>query len=618
MKHKVLFFSFLVFLAAGCATEQQDFDEAMTRKNDAEEADRARELVEQVTGEDSRVIVEYEPAETMTEAIVSGNERIDHAATPAPVLEEFRREQAMKQVTGKVMAGDAAIIEYNLPQSSASVAAQVQRQIRHPSERLYREQYQRPQDHRVIRVAENPVSTFSIDVDTGAYSNMRRWLNQGQLPPEDAVRVEEFVNYFDYEYPLPGDSGTPFLVNTEIAPSPWNPNTHLLRIGIQGYKVPKQQLPASNLVFLVDVSGSMQSPDKLPLLRQSLSMLTHELDGNDCISLVVYAGASGVVLNPTSGSNKATILAALQQLEAGGRTNGAAGIRLAYQLAQQNFRPDGVNRVILATDGDFNVGLASTNELIDLIQRKREAGIALTTLGFGTGNYNDHLLEQLADEGNGNYAYIDRLSEARKVLAEELTATLMTIAKDVKIQVEFNPATVTEYRLIGYENRILNEEDFNNDRVDAGEIGAGHRVTALYEISLSDSGYRRLPDRRYDTTTDESARRETSLGGEIAHLRIRYKLPDQSVSKLIESPIMRSSVLPGIGQASDSFRFAAAVAAFGQILRGGQYLESWDYGDIADLARHSRGNDPFGYRSEFLQLISLADSLDATDRLAQD
>jgi Ca-activated chloride channel family protein len=329
--------------------------------------------------------------------------------------------------------------------------------IRVPADRAYREQYEHPGDQQTTRVSDFPVSTFSIDVDTGSYSNMRRWISQGQLPPEDAVRAEEFINYFDYSYEVPDESNHPFSVNTEIAQTPWNAATYLVRIGIQGYKVPHQALPASNLVFLVDVSGSMQSSDKLPLLKQALSMLTRKLDTNDTISMVVYAGASGVVLDSVAGDQDATILAALQQLEAGGSTNGAAGIQLAYQLARQNFKSGGVNRVILATDGDFNVGVASTQELKDMIERQRKSGIALTTLGFGSGNYNDHMLEQLADAGNGNHAYIDRLSEAQKVLSEEMSSTLLTIAKDVKIQLEFNPDTVSEYRLIGYENRVLNE-----------------------------------------------------------------------------------------------------------------------------------------------------------------
>jgi Ca-activated chloride channel family protein len=499
-------------------------------------------------------------------------------------------------------------------QPGLATAHIVPHNIRHAVEPLYRENYHHTESQTVMRVSEFPVSTFSIDVDTGAYSNMRRWLNQGQLPPEDAVRVEEFINYFSYDYPVPEDRRVPFEVNTEIAPAPWNRETRLLRIGIRGYEVPKAELPASNLVFLIDVSGSMSSPDKLPLLQQALTMLVGQLDARDSISMVVYAGASGVVLPPTKGDRKADILAALQQLQAGGSTNGAAGITLAYQMAQQNFIKNGVNRVILATDGDFNVGLASTEELIDLIQRKRKAGIALTTLGFGSGNYNDHLLEQLADEGNGNHAYIDRLSEAQKVLADELSATLLTIAKDVKIQIEFNPARVSEYRLIGYENRMLNEDDFTNDKVDAGEIGAGHRVTALYEISLAGSDGQRLPPRRYPSGKEITERGDESFNNELAHLRIRYNFPDETVSKLIEAPIMVSGIN---AQGSDSFNFAASVAAFGQKLRGGKYLDDFSFDDIENLARQSRGNDPHGYRSEFMQLVKLAGTLDQTSNIAR-
>ncbi|NND45170.1 MAG: VWA domain-containing protein [Xanthomonadales bacterium] len=490
-------------------------------------------------------------------------------------------------------------------------------QLRHATEPLYREQYSRPEDNRVTRVSDNPVSTFSIDVDTGAYSNARRWLSQGQLPPEDAVRVEEFINYFDYEYRVPTSRKQPFLVETEVAPTPWNRDTHLFRIGIQGYEVPKYQLPAANLVFLVDVSGSMRSHDKLPLLKQALGMLAQQLSARDCISIVVYAGSSGVVLPPTPGNQAGHIMNALNRLEAGGSTNGAAGIRLAYQLARQKFKTNGVNRVILATDGDFNVGLASTEELVDMVQRERDGGVALTTLGFGTGNYNDHLLEQLANEGNGNHAYIDRLSEARKVLQEQLSATLLTIASDVKIQVEFNPEAVAEYRLIGYENRALNEEDFNNDRIDAGEIGAGHRVTALYEISLTDSGYRRLPERRYAENGDAFAP-PRGHDHELAHLRIRYKAPGQSRSKLIEAPVMKHSVMTDSRQASDDFRFAAAVAAFGQRLRGGAYLGGFGYRDIAQLAQQARGSDRFGYRGEFIQLVGQAEVLDPGREFALD
>ena len=605
MKTQSLLVTLCITTLTACAVDKNDNQQAATSPESETRAElSARELIGQSMNDEQLIIASSPPIEEKIYRERGKTEGLSRLDLPVAVAEYDAVSPAKHMNSGQILA---------MKQSSAQVGmvppTTVQNNIRHANEPLYREKYLHPDSQNVLRVSSNPVSTFSIDVDTGAYSNMRRWLNQGQLPPEDAVRVEEFINYFDYDYPFPKSTQAPFQVSTEIAPTPWNSNTRLLRIGIQGYDVPKAQLPASNLVFLVDVSGSMSAPNKLPLLQQAFSMLVGQLDARDSISMVVYAGASGVVLPPTSGNRKADILAALQRLQAGGSTNGAAGIRLAYQLAQQNFIPNGVNRVILATDGDFNVGLASTEELIDLIQRKRKAGIALTTLGFGSGNYNDHLMEQLADEGNGNYAYIDRLSEAQKVLSEELTSTLLTIAKDVKIQIEFNPERVSEYRLIGYENRMLNEEDFANDTVDAGEIGAGHRVTALYEVSLTGSAGQRLPSRRYESDETINQHSANTFSNELAHLRIRYKLPNESISKLIESPVMDSGIN---ARGGDSFNFAAAVAAFGQKLRGGQYLENYSYNDIAILARQSRGQDMHGYKSEFMQLVNLAGSLDNT------
>ena len=604
MKYQSLLITLCITTLTACAVDKND--SAGVTNNDESQPrieERVRELNDKSAIDNPTIIATAAPLEGKTEGELYRPENPARQDIPVTMY-----EQDSIVATKQMSNGPAAAMKHSRILSSTAQVG-----FRHAVEPLYRENYQHPESSSVVRVTSNPVSTFSIDVDSGAYSNMRRWLNQGQLPPEDAVRVEEYINYFNYDYPSPENRKLPFQVSTEIAPTPWNTKTRLLRIGIQGYKVPREQLPATNLVFLMDVSGSMRSADKLPLLQQALTMLVGQLDARDCISMVVYAGASGVVLPPTRGDRKADILAALQQLQAGGSTNGAAGIRLAYQLAQQNFIKNGINRVILATDGDFNVGLASTEELIDLIQRKRDAGIALTTLGFGSGNYNDHLLEQLADEGNGNYAYIDRLQEAKKVLAEELSATLLTIAKDVKIQIEFNPARVSEYRLIGYENRVLNEEDFSNDKVDAGEIGAGHRVTALYEISLTGSNGDRLPTRRYQSETNTDQQESDSFNNELAHLRIRYKMPGESISKLIESPVMDSGINAHGG---DSFNFAASVAAFGQKLRGGIYLENYSYDDIAKLARHSRGDDPFGYRSEFMQLVSLAGTLDKSDNLS--
>ncbi len=566
-KLKTLTLSILIGLAAGCASEHTDVA---------------------ATGATSQTTETDAPQEAAAE-------RHEY---------EIRQPTLHRMVEEKNIAYDSSLYP-----TTATAPIRVDN-FRVAREELYREQYQHPDDNQTLRVGEFPVSTFSIDVDTGAYSNMRRWVNQGNLPPQDAVRIEELINYFDYDYKPPRHTDRPFSVETEIGTTPWNPDTHLLRIGIQGYDVPAANLPASNLVFLIDVSGSMQSQDKLPLLKQALGLLTRKLNADDTISIVVYAGASGIVLDSASGDRNATIISALEQLEAGGSTNGAAGIRLAYLLARQNFKENGVNRVILATDGDFNVGIANTEELIDLVERQRHSGIALTTLGFGSGNYNDHMLEQLADAGNGNHAYIDKLSEAQKVLSDEMSATLLTIAKDVKIQVEFNPSSVSEYRLIGYENRALNEEDFNNDQVDAGEIGAGHSVTALYEINLVGSGYQRLPERRYGLPETGQAKTSEHVD-ELAQLRIRYKLPDEESSRLIETAILSGEVNQQPGMESSDFKFAAAVAAFGQKLRGGKYLGTLCWDDIRKLAGQARGSDPFGYRGEFLQLVSLAGSHDS-------
>ena len=494
------------------------------------------------------------------------------------------------------------------PTSTARVASSPELDaLRAASTATDREQYAHQEDNPVKRVAEQPVSTFSIDVDTGAYANVRRMLNAGQLPPRDAVRVEELINYFDYDYPLPDSRQPPFRVSTELAPAPWNPKTVLLAIGIKGYDLPKTRLPPANLVFLIDVSGSMAAPDKLGLLKSSFKLLLRQLRPEDKVAIVVYAGAAGVVLEPTAGDQKAKIETALERLSAGGSTHGSAGIQLAYSLARQGLVKNGVNRVILATDGDFNVGTVSFEALKNLVETERKSGVALTTLGFGTGNYNDQLMEQLADAGNGNYAYIDTLQEANKVLVEQMSATLLTIAKDVKIQVEFNPAQVEEYRLIGYENRLLRREDFSNDAVDAGDIGAGHTVTALYEIALKGSGGALTEPLRYGKAAADDAPR----GDEIAFLRLRYKQPDSEASQLLEWPIRRTQIAGDWRDTSERFRFAAAVAGFGQLLRGGRYTGTFGYGDVLTLARDARGADPYGYRGEFLSLAGLARSLDA-------
>lgn len=451
----------------------------------------------------------------------------------------------------------------------------------------------------VHRASEQPLSTFSIDVDTGSYANVRRMLNQGVRPPADAVRAEEFINYFDYGHPGPASRDTPFRVTTELAPAPWNAQRQVLMIGIKGYDVPKATLPPANLVFLIDTSGSMDEPDKLPLVKESLRQLVPQLRRQDRVSMVVYAGSAGLVLPPTPGDRHDEIIAALDRLDAGGSTNGGDGIRLAYAMAKQAFVDGGVNRVILATDGDFNVGTVDQNALETLVADRRKSGIALTTLGFGTGNYNDALAERLADVGDGNHAYIDSLREGRKVLVEEMGSTLMTIARDVKIQVEFNPAQVAEYRLIGYENRVLRREDFANDQVDAGDIGAGHEVTALYEITPAGSAATRVPALLYGAGTGRPSACEGNAC-EVATLRLRYKLPAQSSSRLIETPILASK---RVARPGNSLRFAATVAGFADALRGGTAFDGWGWDAIEREARAAAQGDRKGERAEFAGLV---------------
>lgn len=465
-----------------------------------------------------------------------------------------------------------------------------------------RERYGQINDNPVKLVAEAPVATFSIDVDTGSYSNIRRLLNAGRLPPADAVRVEEMINYFPYDYALPAGR-QPFAVHSELAAAPWNAQRVLLRIGIKGQDVAKASLPPANLVFLVDVSGSMESPDKLPLLKSSLKLLVNELRPQDKISLVTYASGTQVVLPPTAGSEKASIAAAIDALRAGGSTAGASGIQLAYSAAQQSFIKGGINRILLATDGDFNVGVSDDRQLKSLVEEKRKSGISLSTLGFGTGNYNERLMEQIADVGDGAYSYIDNLMEGHKVLVNEMTSTLATIARDVKVQIEFNPAVVKEYRQIGYENRQLAREDFANDKVDAGDIGAGHTVTALFELTLA-GAKGAIEPLRYGA----KARAADPLAKELGHLRLRYKAPEGSASELIEIPLRRDALKP-LAQASGEFRFAAAVAGFGQLLRGGKYTGDWGYGEVRQLAAANLGADRFGYRGELLRLVDLAQAL---------
>ncbi len=447
-------------------------------------------------------------------------------------------------------------------------------------------------------VATDPVSTFSVDVDTGSYANVRRFLTQGSLPPPEAVRTEEMINYFRYDYPRPQDRTQPFSVTTDVAKTPWNPDTRLVRIGLRGYDVATSERPRANLVFLVAVSGSMNEPAKLPLVKAALTRLADNLRPDDRVSIVVYAGNAGIVLEPTA--NKAYVKQALDCLQAGGSTAGGEGIKLAYDTARKNFMKGGINRIFLATDGDFNVGVSDNKALEDLVKANRDDGITLTTLGFGAGNYNEAMMERIADVGNGNYAYIDSDDEATKVLDDELSATMVTIAKDVKVQVEFNPAQVKQYRLIGYENRALAEEDFNNDAVDAGDMGAGHQVTALYEVVPAD-GAGWLPDRRYPGNSTGPVAAPASATNELCFVKLRYKLPEGGASRLITQPVaaalMRTAGLP-----SGDLAFVVAVAAFGQKLRGDKYLGSYGFDDIRALA----GDPQNRWRQQFVSLTDLA------------
>ena len=464
------------------------------------------------------------------------------------------------------------------------------------------EEYHSITDNDFKEATKNPLSTMSIDVDRAAYSNVRRFITQGSLPPADAVRIEEMVNYFHYEYPQP-KSNEPFSISTEYTECAWNKKHQLIHIGIQGKEIATDNLPANNLVFLLDVSGSMMSQDKLPLLKSGLQLLIEQLRPQDHVSIVVYAGAAGVVLPSTSGSNKEKISAALEQLQAGGSTAGGEGILLAYKTAQEHFIKSGNNRVILATDGDFNVGVSSDGELVRLIEKEREKDIFLTVLGFGTGNYKDSKMEQLADKGNGNYAYIDNILEAKKVLVKEMGGTLLTIAKDVKIQIEFNPAKVKAYRLVGYENRLLNNEDFNDDKKDAGELGSGHTVTALYEIIPADSDetLNNIDPLKYQKTEPIIA---YTGSNEVMTIKFRYKEPKENTSKLITKVMGDNRT--NLSNASENCRFASAVAGFGLLLRDSKYKGNINYASVISLAKTSKGKDDDGYRAEFIRLVETA------------
>ena len=517
-----------------------------------------------------------------------------YEAAPAATRDSVMYERAPVAMQSNLAAKHSGVTLYGQLHAKYLPAAEA-RPLRTDTER-----YQKQPENPVKAVAQEPVSTFSIDVDTGSYANVRRFLNNGRLPPKDAVRIEEIVNYLPYSYPLPTD-GRPFAVHTQTVDSPWQSEAKLIKIGIQAQDTAKKDLPPANLVFLVDVSGSMTAPDKLPLVKKTLRILTEQLRPQDKVTLITYASGEQLVLPPTSGKDKDTILRAVNALQAGGATSGERALRMAYEQAEKAYVKNGINRIILATDGDFNVGVSDTETLKSLVAEKRKSGISLSTLGYGTGNYNEAMMEQIADAGDGNYSYIDSEKEARKVLRHQLTSTLATVAQDVKIQVEFNPAAVKEYRLVGYTNRTLRNEDFNNDKVDAGDIGSGHSVTALYEIiPQGKTGW--LADSRY-----QQAPAANGSKNEYAYVKVRYKLPGQSASKLIEQPVPARSI--PLAQADADTRLALAAASYAQQLRGGEYNGRLDWNAIAKMAANTQARDPYGLIAEFQELVATAKSL---------
>ena len=576
----VLLFQQMPLYTASSTTDEMAMSKELRRPDLSAATDHAVEKIIVTGVRESEIATEYSPAEPQALA--------EHKVMSAKRAQETAR-----------LAMPAS------PAPSITTASDL---AAAPPPAEFRDRFAEFQENSVKAVSEEPVSTFSIDVDTAAYSFVRRTLNNGYLPPKDAVRVEELVNYFDYQYPVPNDKKSPFLPSVSVMDSPWKAGNKLIHIGIKGYQLPAGATPRSNLVFLLDVSGSMHSPDKLPLVQQSMELLLNNLKPEDTVAIVVYAGAAGTVLEPTAVKEKQKILKAVQQLQAGGSTAGAEGIQRAYELAEANFDSKAVNRIILATDGDFNVGPTGNSDLQTFVERKREQGIYLSVLGFGQGNYQDAMMQTLAQHGNGIAAYIDTLSEAQKVLVHEATSTLFPIANDVKIQVEFNPATVAEYRLIGYETRALQREDFNNDKVDAGDIGAGHSVTAIYEITPVGEGKPLLEHSRY--APEEHVKPLNNTGNEYAFLRIRYKLPGEKQSQLIEQPITANQSIKLDKIALDSLQqeagFATAVAGFAQLLRGSHFIGDYTYEDVIALAQKTKGADDYGYRTEFIQLVRKA------------
>lgn len=595
-KRSTRLFLALIFTLTGCETKTTP-----SKTN-------ASAVTSGAVSESARKTSEGIPATEKTSQVT----KTGHPPQPPPLLDEIKAEAPSRDPEKSNTNLGAAAAADRSGSMKRSRGRHVNRRPtgartrpRPPTPEAQREGYNHLAENGFKRVADAPLSTFSIDVDTASYANIRRLLNQGKLPPKDAVRIEEMINYFSYAYEGPsGDDA--FALNTEVGSAPWNPQHRVVRIGLKGKTISRGERPSSNLVFLLDVSGSMNRGPKLPLLKKAFKILVNQLDARDTVSIVVYAGASGVVLAPTSGDRKSDIMHAIQKLRAGGSTNGGAGITLAYKLAQENYIKGGTNRVILATDGDMNVGTSSQGELIRLIQEKAKSGVFLSVLGFGSGNLQDSTMEQIANKGNGNYAYIDSIAEARKVLGKEFGGTLITIAKDVKIQVEFNPAAVAGYRLIGYENRLLNNEDFNDDTKDAGELGAGHTVTALFEVIPAGL---KVPSATVDALKYQKSKPAQSgtFNGELLTVKLRYKKPDGDVSTLITRSVAADAD-PGSALSND-FRFATAVAGFGMLLRDSKHKGNVAFQNVIEWATSSVGKDPSGSRMEMIVLIKRAREL---------
>ena len=559
---------------------------------------------EEKIGTKNRIDVSLEmDVKQLSEVVVSGYgvkaEKKKLSNSVAAASEPLQGRVAGVQIRGKRSHGPKTVSDMAYQPSPT--------QVYEAEEQFNTEEYEGITENIFHDAVHSPLSTFSIDVDAASYSNIRRFIQGGQRPPQDAVRIEEMVNYFHYDYPQPTGED-PFSINTEISSAPWNENHKLILIGLQGKRIPTEKLPPSNLVFLIDVSGSMSDANKLPLLKSSFKLLVQQLREQDHVAIVVYAGAAGLVLPSTSGADKKKIIEALDHLEAGGSTAGGAGIRLAYQIAKENFNKEGNNRVILATDGDFNIGESSNGAMEQLIEEKRQDGVFLTVMGFGMGNYKDSKMETLADKGNGNYLYIDSILEAQKALVNEFGGTLFTIAKDVKLQIEFNPAKVQAYRLIGYENRMLKSEDFNNDKKDAGELGSGHTVTALYEIIPVgvESKFFKVDELKYQTSKIDPKASKTN---ELMTVKFRYKKPDGNVSKLIVHPLIDTNRL--LEKTSDNFRWAASVASFGMLLRQSEFLNGFSEDGVLHIAQGAKGEDKDGYRAEFISWVK-ADRLVAS------